>query len=371
MSGDKLRWLLFLGLVQILSLSPTTVFGVEFPNYFQEGGFLQATHISMSEAGPVASVANGFTRGYAPGDQAFIVNRLQLGWRFKTFYWGLSHHYDYWAKFSAETAELVYLSENNLSIDSNRTYPIYLKVDHFKARGLFIGKAFSLSDDLTVSTQLTYLDADTLLAGETKGQVTADLANNLYQGQIELDYIYTQDPLLDRVTGGISANGITTDFSMIWDMQSHWRLSLILQDAFGYLNWKQIYSTRFLIQPVAASLDENGFINTTPTGTGIESSQDYQQTLEPKLMSYLSNTDKSAPYVTLHHNRYKTFATLGYQFIQPKYLKHGIKRFAIGYDWFNQSMDLKISGDHLTLQVQLSDTQPTQSETLNLWLLYQ
>ena len=160
--------------------------------------YLTLSSISYSEPAPIDQMINNLEGAPVDnGDFAFTHNQIEVGFKKGNWLLAYFHRYDYFLEFNSDTAELAYLDRNDLSIPTSRNFDVYLRANHIRSKGFAVGYEDDFfSDSLNASIRLNYLTSDEFTDGYLAGTVTT--LSDGYQGDLILDYQYSEDTLLER-----------------------------------------------------------------------------------------------------------------------------------------------------------------------------
>ncbi len=287
--------------------------------------YLSVDSKQYAEPAPIHVLRNEFKKSFHPGSRAFSYNALELGVHSGPWQIGLISRYDYLAEFSPDTAELIHLSEINGPVEKNREYNIFLRVNHIKANGIKLAYQFKPFYSLQSKLSLSVLEAKELTLGTVYGSVSA-FNDDSVQGAIDVDYVYTEDKLLKRPVSPPKGYGYAVDLAISWHPnQQHLRqfyAELSIKDLYSRIWWNDTPHSDLRLEPIEPRLDENGFIITTPTLTGIEDERNIIQTLPTKTQLTLGYTFDNGlmTYIETFHTNVKSLSATGIGYSpQPKH----------------------------------------------------
>ena len=268
---------------------------------------------------------------------------------------------------------MVYRAENDLAIANQRPYTVTLAVDHFRAFGVFAGFQFQPTPSFRWQATLTLLRATELLYGDTSGELIADIEADRYQGVLDLDYFYTEDRLLDRPVSDLTGYGASVDFRFDWRIAaSGIQLRGHVDDAWGRIDWGDAFHTSFTVEPREPTLDDNGFINTTPTGSGREDVQRLIQSIHAKSFLELSRpfvlykgqpneTHQWRPFASVTHTDWHHFPELGSYYSRESGV---IWRF--GYDALNNALSVGFKATLARFRLGVDDIRLTRAKVVSV-----
>jgi hypothetical protein len=218
---------------------------------------------------------------YAGGNRSFTHNIWESGVRFKQFKLATLARYDYVLNYTGDVAELIYADKNDKQIQTNREYELYLDVLHARSYGFKFGYSLSLLPSLTMGVDVSALKLTSFMDGDITGNVL--VGNDSYDGDIYLDYVYSQDKLLDRIADKPSGYGYAVDVR--WGFQVNDRLSIDAQilDLFSQIKIDRAPFTTASATSNRVNLDANGKIDIKPVLTGRESYRKHTLKLPQRL----------------------------------------------------------------------------------------
>ena len=218
---------------------------------------------------------------FAGGKRSFTHNIWESGVRFNQFKIATLARYDYVLNYTKDVAELIYADKNDKEVETSREYDLYLDVLHARSYGFKFGYSFSLLPSLTMGVDVSALKLTNFMEGDISGNVL--VGDDSYDGDIYLDYVYTQDKLLDRIADKPSGYGYAVDVR--WAFQLNDRLSIDAQvlDLFSQINVDRAPFTTASATSNRVNLDANGKIDVKPVLTGRESYRKHTLKLPQRL----------------------------------------------------------------------------------------
>lgn len=233
---------------------------------------------SYSEIAPIKQVIDGLEGDpIDSGSFAFTHNQFEVGQRWNGFELAAFWRYDYYLEFDKDTAQLVYLDKNDVAPEPGREYDVFLKANHLVSRGVGLGYSYDFNPGLTGRVRLNYLTASEMLDGDLKGRVSTDTST--YAGDLQLDYGYSEDILLDREKESVRGKGYSVDVDLFWQVTD--RLDVVLRgrDVYSRIRWKDLTYTRATATTDRISYDEDGNLQSIPGIQGVEGYRNHTQQL--------------------------------------------------------------------------------------------
>lgn len=262
-----------------LGLFSQSVSALAMPPWLEGAGIYgHARSLTYSENMPIDAFDNDF-EGEPPrdGNQAFSFNRYEYGFAYRDWYIARVKRFDYFFSFNSETFEIFYMDGNDIELPINVAYNAYLDVQKVDTEGFKVGRRWEVTDYLTLNTGLNYFEGDDVLYGSIEGRIWQSPTR--IRGDLELNYIYTEDqvfdrPVIDPFTGidtskNITGHGYSFDLAAYWQVD-RWRVALEWFDVAGRIDWKRVPYTRATMVSNRNKIDENGNPYRVPTLTARE-----------------------------------------------------------------------------------------------------
>lgn len=232
----------------------------------------------FSDGYSVKGLFNNLEGDFKPGKTSFTFNKLEAGitkgrWELSVF-----SRYDYFLEYSEDTSLFIYQSERDLALTEGRDYELELDVVHFKGRGLALAYFWNVNDQLWIKPKLNLLLGDKLMDGHIFGQTnirSGDVANS----EIEVDYHYSKDVLFDRDVNAPSAEGMSADLEIGWQLSSQVKIHLSAQDLVSHIVWDEAPRTVASGSTNNVSLTPEGQLEAVAVLSGNESNQRFVQNL--------------------------------------------------------------------------------------------
>lgn len=240
--------------------------------------YLNFASESYIEPFPVLATLDELDGKLTRGDEAFTYQSLEIGVAKDMWTFALVGRFDYNLQFSSATAEIAHHGENDIPLDTNRSYPIDLHANHLSAQGVKVGYRFSPFEWLDINTALSYLIGKNLMVGTVHGNVEVS-DDETFSGDAIVNYSYSDDVLLHRSVEAPTGQGYSFDLAATIRLSERMTLSIKTKDLFNAMYWKDAPVTQAMLTSSTLNIDENGFINTTPVLSGWEDVRDLTQKL--------------------------------------------------------------------------------------------
>lgn len=309
---------------------------------------------SFAHSEPIAikAIVDDWDAPLHTGDIAFAFARAETGVRWDQWRLGIFRRYDYFYEFSPDTAYLKHRSENDLPLNTGEQLDIYLKANSMIANGLSLSHTLTLSEvDLGVS--VSYLKGKVLTSGSLTGNAEV-LAENDYDLKFDVDYYYSEDELFDREVSSPEGDGYSVDVNINWSPDDNWNFNLTANDLLSRIFWKNAPGTIATGSTDTKEFDENGYVVFNPVISGLETNQDYRQTLARKIyFTTAYNRDDTLMLFEVQDFEIKRFYSIGAGFNKNNNERmtvfYNITAQAVKFDYRNQWLTFAVTSDELQL----------------------
>ncbi|MCG6937895.1 MAG: hypothetical protein LJE83_06935 [Gammaproteobacteria bacterium] len=315
-------------------------------------GYVSLESFSYSEPMAVKAVVNDkWDATLHPGEVAFSTDRIEFGVAWQQWSLGVLRRYDYYYEFTPDTAYLKYSVENHQDLISGQQLDIYLSANMLIANGLSLGFTQTVHN-ASFAIKASYLRAKDLTSGWLAGNATV-VADNDYDLNFDVDYYYSEDRLFDREVAAPDGNGFTLDFNIDWHLQN-WDFNLDVKDLLARIYWKDAPRTIAVGNTDTKNYDENGFLIFDPAISGIETNQDYTQTLPRKIhFSTARHWDDYSMLFEFQDFEIKQFYSIGAGFDKNDNehinVFYNITAQALKFDYRNQWLTFSVTSDQLQI----------------------
>lgn len=196
--------------------------------------FADIRSFTYSEPVSIDALLNGVEGSeFEGGDRAFTHNFVEAGIRHGDWAWSLFYRYDYLPRFTADTARYYFEKENALAHQGS--YDLGLEVNHFQGTGIAVSRRLSLHPHLSIGFKGMLIQGHKLTDGHISGSSVIDGEEDL---RLALDYIYSEDQLLDRQVTRPDGLGLSLDFYARWKVTDKLTTSLSAYDLISRLRWR-------------------------------------------------------------------------------------------------------------------------------------
>jgi hypothetical protein len=232
---------------------------------------------AYSDSFPINDIVKGIDNNYKPGDSNFVFALAEVGADYNGFILSLLWRYDAYIDLAKDSDRVIFLSESDEDIPAGKHYQIDLSANQIRSRGLRAGFKQHVFKQLEITTSLQWLESYEMTDGSIKGYI--DTYEDDYQGQLHLDYVYTEDHVWDREVDEVNGQGFAVDFAIAWQINSQHRLQLNLLDVYHKIRWENMYYTESDLTTERINYDEDGKLDVRSAMTGYEGNKDYRQSL--------------------------------------------------------------------------------------------
>ena len=259
--------LAFIRAFVLLNFLAITLFAI--PLSAQDLGlYLESFDHAYSETAPVKRIVLDDMEGdgYEAGKHSFTHNRWELGAKYKQWKAAYLIRYDYYLNYSEDAAELIYADKNDIAIEKDRQYQVWLEAIHARTTGLKLGYEWQANSNFSAALDVSFLQAKSYIDGELGGDFA--VLQDDYSGQVSLDYVHDKDRLLKRVVDRSVGYGFATDLRFNWQVDEDWALDFEAIDLFSTLYIDDAPYTQAQATSNRVNFDPDGKIDVKPALTG-------------------------------------------------------------------------------------------------------
>lgn len=261
--------------VLLLVFAPLTVKAQGYSGYFLVDSF------SYSEPFAIRALATGdWDTEFHGGEKIFSTDRIEFGIAGNKWQLGILRRYDYFYEFTPDTAYLKHSAENHLDLVPGQELELYLKANEFIANGITLGFA-EIVGKASFGIRVSYLKGEQLTSGSLSGSASV-INEKDYDLNFDVDYYYSEDLLFDREVAAPDGNGFAIDLDIGWQA-GNWDFMLDIKDLLARIYWQDAPRTVASGNSNTVNYDANGYLAFNPAVSGLETNQDYTQTLPRKI----------------------------------------------------------------------------------------
>lgn len=319
---------------------------------------------NFSDNLPIYRFANHLNSRYQSGKLTFTHNELLIGYAWSNYSIAMVERYDYTLHFNPDSLKLAYLSENDLPVEENHLYQVDVDISHTKSKGLRFGLNLPTFYDIKTEIFTSILRGNYVLDGTATGTITTGI-NNSYQGDVFVDYHYSEDLLLNRKVNAPHSWGIAMDLKLSGKINRvQWQYQV--KDAFTRWFWKSAPYTLANISSDTVNFDENGFIDTRPVAEGILTKHFYRQRLPARhaLKAEVSLNHAFGVQSRVRYTDQNYFTEVGFSYLFANQIK-----IIMLSDIEHSAWCTEVQHKNITLSVQLDNKEWKEASTMRLYLL--
>ena len=328
---------------------PSINYGDSFTLYSRIDGFAYTEPVGFK------SFTSDWSGRYYGGTHAQLNYLIEFGASYRDWGIGYVKQKYLFMRFTEDSANFYYLSENKKPLQTDQGYDIDIDADYLVAEGVRLFKDFRPHTTLLVTLGASLLEGQEMLKGSLKGKITA-LSDSDYDFEnLNIDYFYTEDRLFDRQVDQRNGQGYALDLRIAWQLNDTFTSKLTVSNLLGKIEWKQSHHTAALVESDNKEYDENGYVDVSPTLSGQHSTKDFTQTL-PRIVQLRLEQQLKPPVtgiVDIRHTTELTFSSIGlaYHFASQSSLEglytFNSNAFALGY--YHRWGFLMLQADTLSL----------------------
>lgn len=343
----------------------TTFASFSYPQQSQENWEFYSYSFAFAYSEPVAvdALINDWNDKLDSGDIAFTHDRFEAGARYKGLRVAKVLRYDYIIKFNNQTAEAVYLDKNDLEIDPQANYSLYLAPQHVRSSGLLLGYSWQILPQLLVDISVTKLDGLQLLDGRVSASIVgADFEEkDLDRANAKINYHYSEPKLSEdgeRYFYNQNLNdfepwdpsepkgqGWASDIRVHWKINANFELDLLVEDLYHKISWEQTPFTRdnYVFDPE---------VHILPIFRGKLGLEEFNQSLSSRKHFKLryNYSDRLGSEIYLYQANQESFPRLSinYQWLWTQWqLTYDFHAKATGISIINKYVKLDVLSDNL------------------------
>ena len=335
-------------------------FGNNHPSYF-----IQSFSESYSEIAPIKQTLNNLKGPeISKGEVIYSRNHFEMGRNIFLPTYGLSIAFisrrNYFLNFTHDTARFIYKQENDLDTGKNDTYDIHLTANNLTANGLRIGLFSSVKNTFKYSIGLSLLRGTNMTTGSLQGYV--DSRNERIDGQLVLNYQFTDDVFFGRESSTALGYGFALDTTLEWHCLSRLTLTLEAEDLVSFLEWHNQHDTQATASTDTTQQTAAGGRIINPVLSWQETHQRTQQHLPVNVN--ISQAYALTPYDTLVLAQKIKEDFVSYSFGYERII--ATTHWGVHYDWVTQGLSLAVSKDRYSLELGLDHLNYAEAQTANL-----
>lgn len=248
--------------------------------------YIVAEYFTHGESASIDTVKNDWEGPLSAGERHYESQWYEAGVHNGSIGVGAFIRSDLYIKYSEETAEFINSVVNGGDLSSSRTYEIDMEAYGMKSTGARFFIRPDLHENFNAEIGLSIMRANYLLAGTLSGYADA-INDDSYSYALDVDYLYSEDELFEREVGSVIGYGLTVDVStqmrltpkLIWATQ--------VRDLFGAIYWPEAPNTIAQANSNRVTISDAGYVEWDPLVSGLETNEDYLQSLIARVNSTL------------------------------------------------------------------------------------
>lgn len=223
-----------------------------------------------SEPEPIYPTIKDWGDTFERGEHQWLSSEALLGYRWRNgVEFGALARAQASTRINPDAAELYGRIQRQEPLTEGQETHLILSASSFSAQGLRLGYRYRFEQGW-VSFGLAYLQTDHLVDGELQGTVLTQ-ANDAYQVQAEVDYVYYQDPIFKRPDfDQAKGEGVVADVALHWRMNNHWVLDAQGRDLAGEIKWERAPFSVGQANTERKQSGEDGYTRFNPLFSGRE-----------------------------------------------------------------------------------------------------
>lgn len=250
--------------------------------------YLHVESMSYSQPVSIQAAISQWHGDFYGGTRQWSFNTLEAGVEMANWSLGAFYRRDYDLRFSRDTAEAYYLTQNHQKLTAGRTYRIDLRASSFSAKGVRATWRFRPSGGWHMRVGVSLFQASDLIDGSLQGDLSA-LDANSYDYRAGVDYHYSRDYLFKRQVAPPTGLGSSLDFGFSGELSPWIRVHGHVTDLLGRIWWKDApYTVATANSSHREYYDSQGNVHFNPLVSGYEGISDsYVQNLTPRFSGQL------------------------------------------------------------------------------------
>lgn len=237
---------------------------------------------AYSRAIAIKGIASDWQGRFYGGDRAVSYARFETGIQRNDWQIGVLNRCDYQIKFSRQTAEFVYLTNNKKPLEPGKQYKLRLEGLSSCSYGLRLGRSIEVLPSLKANLSVSYLRSSSFVDGRLVG-VAVGTTGKDYDFQFDTDYLYSRDVLFGRDNSTPVGHGYTVDIKLDWQLTDQLSSQLSIIDIASRMVWNDAPHTLATAGSNNKTFDEEGYLVYEPVASGVESYKSLSHRLPRKL----------------------------------------------------------------------------------------
>ena len=273
---------------QTISVNEPLISAVPEPPPLRLSSHILFQSNSRSDSIPIWAFFNELkTSEPGRGNFSYSKNKFEIGAKLANWTLAAIYRYDYYLRYTPDTAEIVIGDANARPLQENKSYQVYLEAKHLASKGLKLqyDTQFDVVEGVSVDLRpsLSLLDSIDIY----NGRITGGFENGVSgpSGLLRLDYVYRNGLFIELpARGNPSGRGFAADLALTVDLPAHWRFEAQIDDIYSRIRYNNVSFTTLTLNTNTVSI-ENGIIEGRPALSGQRGGRDHQLTV-PRFERY-------------------------------------------------------------------------------------
>jgi len=253
--------------------------------------YVEAESISFSETLNFEAILDGLEGGQfrEDGDISFTHSQTAAGWRWRGFDLAATFRYDYVADYSSDAVALLIGGDNGFEIEDG-DFDVDVRLNRAAGVGARLGYVRSFFDDrLTLGAYGSALATSALQEGTLEGLVNVSGGGSDFAGELELDYVFSNDIVFDSEVTAPNGFGLTFDIVAALAITDRLSAEIEINDIWSRIWWQDAPRTIASASTDNVTSNPDGSINVTALLSG-------QSSIEDTTTRYFTRTQAELSY---------------------------------------------------------------------------
>lgn len=240
---------------------------------------ISAESFYHSDAYGLGGLTNHLGGDFKPGETLISRSRLETKLQRGRVQIGAFYRQDYLMEFSKDVSLMLYQDEQGLPYTPGKTYELALDSIAFRGRGVFLGYRVE-REGYWIEPRFNLIQGQLVHDGVVSGTMSISEAGDIAEVEsLALDNYYFEDLFFDREVVEPTGQGASIDLAMGWQASDRLDLTLSIRDLLSRIHWSNTPRTQATGSTNRVTVDANGRIHAAALLSGIESYEEYKQTL--------------------------------------------------------------------------------------------
>ncbi|GLS27250.1 hypothetical protein GCM10007877_29690 [Marinibactrum halimedae] len=330
---------------------------------------LELNSQNYSDAMPIHQLVNNL-EGPPPdeGDFAFSHSRMEMTYATPSFRLHAFERLDYFVEYTPNTIDFIHRDQNDTPLENNTVYNIDLSVSHLRASGIGVSFPLLEKDNYSFSLRTNYWYGKDIIDGRIHGSIAGDNSDiTNYNGDLTLNYTYTEDHLLDRAREEFNGHGFGIDIMASGKLfqSTYWQLNI--EDFLTRTLWSQATYTRANANTNSIRFDEDGRLSSVAVVSGFEGNKRHTQRLPIRTQGSITHAIQSQWNAAFGFNSIG-FNTKSQHVIANVGLQYQREAFSLGgfYEPDTDSLRLSLNSRFLGIDINMDSLDEKEARRLGV-----